>query len=184
MEDEQWKDCIGDYQISNIGNIRRKMLSGGYRDVKGSINNRGYKYFQINRGGKRTNYHIHQLVARHFIGEKPNGLVIDHIDRNSLNNRVENLRYITQAENCFNQDRVHTDIPQDTENRHALVCKRWREANKQKVSEWKKEKLICEKCNTPICRTWMTGHLRKCDGTNPRSRSGRFNRRMGRSVCN
>ena len=180
MDDEQWKVCIEDYEISNRGNIRRKMLSGGYREVKGSIQNRGYKYFQLSRDGKRNNYLVHHLVAQHFISERPEGNVIDHIDRDKLNNRVENLRYTTQKGNVFNADRVHTDIPQDSDNRHSLVCKKYREANKEKIYKRKSEKLICEKCNNPICRAYMTAHLRLCDGSYARSRSGRHNKAMGR----
>jgi hypothetical protein len=31
-------------------------------------------------------------------------LVIDHIDRNPLNNNIENLRVVTHQENTFNSD--------------------------------------------------------------------------------
>lgn len=179
---EVWKVCVEDYEISNRGNVRRKTLSGGYKDIKGSLlkTGGGYKYFQLLRDGKRKNHLFHHLVAEQFLGARPDGLVIDHIDRNPLNNCVDNLRYITQKANCFNHDKVHTDIPQDMPNRHAAVCKKYRESNKEKISTHNKEKLLCAKCNTLICRAWMIGHSRKCDGTNPRSRSGR---KKGDTTC-
>jgi len=46
---------------------------------------------------------IHILVATHYIGERPVGLEIDHIDRNPLNNNVSNLRYISKSENNKNK---------------------------------------------------------------------------------
>ena len=138
---EEFKIVFEDYEVSNFGNIRRKLKNGKYREIKGSILNRGgrYKYFQTNRDNKRTNYLFHHLVAKAFIGERPEGKVIDHIDRNSLNNNVSNLRYTTQKENTRNTDRYKEEIPADTENRHSLVCKLYVKNNREKVLKKKKE---------------------------------------------
>ena len=102
---EEWKNCFEKYEISNLGNLRKNG-----KLVNGSIQNRGYRYFQINRKKKRTNYLFHHLVAYAFIGERPIGLSIDHIDRNKLNNNVNNLRYISHTENMRNTDNYRTDI--------------------------------------------------------------------------
>jgi hypothetical protein len=104
---EEWKFAIENYEVSNFGNIRKNGKS-----IKGSITNRGggYKYLQLQRDGKRKNILFHHLVAKLFIGERPQGMVIDHIDRNSLNNNVNNLRYITQLENSHNTSIYRTDI--------------------------------------------------------------------------
>ena len=102
---EEWKTIIDDYEVSNFGNCRR-----GDKVINCSIQNRGYKYFQLQREGKRINYLIHQQVAKLFIGERINELVVDHIDRNKLNNNVSNLRYVTQQENCCNMKRYREDI--------------------------------------------------------------------------
>jgi len=102
---EEWKICFENYEISNFGNCRRHGS-----EIKGCIQNRGYKYFQIQRDGKRINKLFHHLVAEQFIGERPDGLVIDHIDRNKLNNNVNNLRYISHTENLQNTDKYRSDI--------------------------------------------------------------------------
>lgn len=107
---EEWKQIVESYEISNYGNCRRKCLNGLYTEITGAIQNGGYRYFQLQRFGKRINYLFHHLVAEAFIGERPNGLVIDHIDRNRLNNHISNLRYITQKENCHNNDWYRHDI--------------------------------------------------------------------------
>ena len=103
---EEYKIAFEDYEVSNFGNIRRKLKNGNYKSGGGSIDNRGYKYFQLQRDGNRINKHIHHLVAKSFLGERPDNQVIDHIDRNKLNNNVSNLRYITQFENCYNKNNV------------------------------------------------------------------------------
>ena len=103
--EEEWKKCFEEYEISNLGNCR---LKG--KPKSGSIMNTGYRYFQIKRGGKRTNFLFHTLVAQCFIGERPHKFVIDHINRDRLDNRVENLRYITQKENTHNSSKYRTDI--------------------------------------------------------------------------
>jgi len=46
---------------------------------------------------------IQSLVANTFIGPKPKGYVIDHIDRIRCNNRVTNIRYVTMSENSKNR---------------------------------------------------------------------------------
>ena len=138
---EIYKKVYLDYEISNLGNCRRLLLNGKYLKIKGSIGNRGYRYFQQNRQGKRKNFLFHHLVALAFIGPRPDNLVIDHIDRNKLNNNVKNLRYITQKENLHNCDRYRDDIKEtDPKKRHNIQQNGYRESMRES------KKLICTTC--------------------------------------
>lgn len=161
---EEFKVCIENYEVSNFGNIRKKLKNGEYKNINCSINNKGYKYFQLQRDKKRNNYMIHCLVAKYFIGERPENKVIDHIDINPLNNNVNNLRYITQKENCYNHPRINKDVEEkdpklrfkiiqniyNTKNADLIKEKKrkYYEKNKEKISNYyaEKIKINCSKC--------------------------------------
>lgn len=92
-------------EISNFGNLRNAGII-----IRGSINNNGYRYFQLQREDKRVNYLYHNLVANAFLGERSLKNDTDHINRNKLDNRLDNLRYITHKENMKNQDRYKENV--------------------------------------------------------------------------
>lgn len=58
----------------------------------------GPSYYRLKVLGK--NLLAHRIVWVLFNGEIPEGYVINHIDNNSLNNKIENLELISQKANC------------------------------------------------------------------------------------
>lgn len=56
--------------------------------------------------GKQTRLAIHREIMRPQIG-----MVVDHINHNTLDNRKSNLRVCTPQQNQFNQQRKHTTRP-------------------------------------------------------------------------
>lgn len=68
--------------------------------VKGWKTSKGYRGYNIY--GRSVEGHI--LVAEEFLGPKPGPeYQVDHINRVRDDNRVENLRWATRAENCENR---------------------------------------------------------------------------------
>lgn len=62
---------------------------------------RGYETLRLGKGKK---YYIHRLVASVFLpSPTEEGCVVDHIDRNKLNNNASNLRWCSQSVNCKNR---------------------------------------------------------------------------------
>jgi hypothetical protein len=85
------------YSISNKGIVFS--LKGKKKEIKGKINNSGYREILINHKGIRKYFLVHRLIAINFIPNKFNKRTINHIDGNKLNNSVDNLEWNTDSEN-------------------------------------------------------------------------------------
>lgn len=74
-------------------------------DYKWHLGYNGYAVTNTYEGDKRIILKLHQLI----IGKKK-GLVIDHINHDRLDNRKQNLRHCTIAENCRNQKKKDVGV--------------------------------------------------------------------------
>jgi hypothetical protein len=113
---EIWKDIKGYegfYQISNKGRVkslsRYRNNHQGQQEVKEKILkpfiSNGYYRVTLRNDGHGKKYYIHRIVASEFLNlrDYSDKYQVDHIDNNRLNNDVENLQIITQAENIKKQ---------------------------------------------------------------------------------
>lgn len=142
---EFWKDIRGYegiYQISNLGKIKslhRDCTKG--RILNPAKNNRGYLRLGLSGNGKVRYDSVHRLVAEAFIPNPKNLPEVNHIDGNKLNNRVENLEWVTKGEN-----QVHaykTGLRKTTERQREASRKNIEIArNHKKSSVRDKEKII------------------------------------------
>ena len=77
-----------------------------YYEKKFHLCGKSYKVLQLRFEGKMKNYKIHRLVAFAYLGldiENPKQ-VIDHINRDTFDNRVSNLRIVSHQQNMFNRN--------------------------------------------------------------------------------
>lgn len=107
-QEEQWKDVIGYegyYQVSSFGRVKSLYTNKIMKDTcRGEFF--PYNVVCLSKNGIRTKKTVHILVAQAFIPNPDNKPEVDHIDRNTKNNHVENLRWVTKSENCLNRDNV------------------------------------------------------------------------------
>ena len=114
---ELWSPIPGfeGYDVSNLGNVRSwRMHRGvaGPRLLRTSPDNRGYMCTALYGPGGRKPVKVHWLVAAAFLGPRPDGLVIRHLDGNCANNRAGNLVYGTPEENIADSVRHRTHCKQ------------------------------------------------------------------------
>ncbi len=66
--------------------------------------NNGYMTAYVPGSGRKNVKHVlmHEVVLRRMYGDRPKNMLADHINRNKLDNRRTNLRWVTCVENSWN----------------------------------------------------------------------------------
>lgn len=108
----------GAYEVSNFGIVRsltRQVPYGRHpgmtykgRTLKSFMNKNGYFAVKLAFAGATRTTHVHELVLKAFVGERPvtqERGEIRHLDGNKTNNTLENLRYGTHSENAADRIR-------------------------------------------------------------------------------
>jgi hypothetical protein len=131
---EEWRHIIDypNYEVSNTGKVKslkRNIILKPFPDSW------GYPTVTLRNNGMRRDPKVHILVAESFMPSKPEGIQIDHIDRNKQNNCVNNLRYCTQSENRYNLN------PQNRLNKSSIFKGvSWHKASNKWISKIRKNK--------------------------------------------
>lgn len=105
---EQWLDIPGYegiYQASNRGRVRGvdRVLPDGRkwrgRVLKTSPDGGGYLQVGLSLSGTVSRKHVHSLIALTFMGARPVGMEVRHLNGTNTDNRAVNLSYGSRSEN-------------------------------------------------------------------------------------
>ena len=116
---EQWRDVPGfegAYQVSDLGRVRSLDRAAHYflkrqnasatrlsrgRILRPFLKPAGYYRVDLFRDGKRIAAHIHTLVMLAFVGPRPEGTEIRHLNGVPGDSRLANLEYATHSRNLL-----------------------------------------------------------------------------------
>lgn len=100
---EIWKEIENyeNYEISNFGNVRKKLKTSKTKD--------GYRAISLTDDfGNRKTLRVHRLVAKAFIEEEDGKFLVNHKDGIRDNNNVDNLEWCTPKENSQHSIKTNT----------------------------------------------------------------------------
>tara|TARA_R110000796_G_scaffold239324_1_gene359996 strand:- start:46 stop:531 length:486 start_codon:yes stop_codon:yes gene_type:complete len=132
---DQLKDYEGLYWINREGEIRNR----NHTIIKPCQGHHEYLYVGLTKNRKRIKYKIHRLLAIQYIPNHYNKTQVDHIDRDRLNNSLDNLRWATASENAENRG-MRSDCKTGIKNIHfAESASKWVfKITKNKITHKKK----------------------------------------------
>lgn len=83
-----------DLYVYENGNLKNRKTNHIYHNLDRD------GYIRVRQNNKE--YRAHRIIWELFHGPIPEGLLVDHIDRNTQNNHIENLRLVTRNQNNWN----------------------------------------------------------------------------------
>ena len=94
------KTIVGfeNYSVTEDGRVFSHIYN---KFLKPFLRESTYEYFYVNlyKDGKKSKHSIHRLVASAYIPNQHNKPQVNHINGKKLDNRLENLEWVTASEN-------------------------------------------------------------------------------------
>lgn len=151
IQGEIWKDIEGyeGYQVSNKGRVKSTIARKEGKLLKPSANKSGYFIVVLRINGKPKTHYMHRLVAEAFIPNPENKPCIDHINCVRSDNRLENLRWVTQKGN-MNNPLTKEKCSKVQKGREQLSTRGGKHYKAKKVQQFTKDGLFIKEWSTPI----------------------------------
>jgi hypothetical protein len=120
MKSQTWVKIEGfeEYLVNKEGQV---FSTKSNRPMKHTVNGQGYEYLTITKDGKQYSQIVHTIVAKNFLGPRPEGLQVNHIDGVKTNNHVSNLEYCTPKQNS--QHSVDMGLKKPMRNEEHPLCR-------------------------------------------------------------
>lgn len=153
---ERWLPVVGWeglYEVSELGRVRSLPRKGGNnRTYGGSILTQtpikgGYLEVTLSRNNQSRPAKVHVIVARAFLGPRPEDLEVRHLDGNPANEWLSNLIYGTRSENILDQVR-HGTHPEASKTR----CPKGHEYTEENTQVTSDGRRNCRRC--ALLKTW------------------------------
>lgn len=146
------------YTVSEEGKIFNTKTK---RELKGTLARNEYPSVQLRIDGKAISFMVHRLVAEAFC-ENPNGYtIVDHINRDKLDCRAENLRWVSAKENSKNATRKIS-----SSDKEKMGVSEWKEISNYKGYVISRDGIVVNtKTNRKLIPSNRNGYLRVNLGT-------------------
>jgi hypothetical protein len=172
----EWKPSYifpNEYLVSNDGQVKSVRNN---KILKPTEDKDGYLYFVLCVNGNRKTIKAHRLVAKTFIENPCNKPAVDHINGIKHDNRVENLRWVTNKENTNNPITLEKIIKSGKKRLPKMIEESKRRdfgriktvvyKENQKIGEFNSEKEAAEKTGVSPGKVsqCVLGKMNKCKG--------------------
>lgn len=146
------KDFEGLYEVSNYGKVK-SLKRKKERILKPSISRNNYYTVILCKDSKFYPRLVHRLVAESFLPNPQDKPIIDHLDGNSLNNCVDNLKWVTQKENCLNP--ITRENNSRSKKGHKCYLDHHSEETKKKLSDIHKGKKLSDETKKKLSESHL-----------------------------